>query len=181
MPLDDDTKVTFIKPEVDMRWMKAFTLTEAEVEKLVDPEWIYEDLIIKSHLIAFPAAPGAGKTTIMMHVAAEIARAGKYKVCYVNADVGNGDVKEMQHMANEAGFTLLLPDMKAGLSMDDVVSQLLLMNTVDEDYGEYLFFFDTLKKMTDVIVKSKSKELYMTLRGLTAKGMTICLNAHTNK
>jgi len=41
--------------------------------------------------------------------------------------------------------------------------------------------FDTLKKMVDVINKGKARELYKTLRGLSAKGMTIVLLAHTNK
>jgi hypothetical protein len=44
-----------------------------------------------------------------------------------------------------------------------------------------IFIFDTLKKMTDVIAKSKAKGLYQTLRGLSAKGMTIVLLSHTNK
>lgn len=165
----------------DMRWLDDYTLTEAEVEQLVDPEWIYKDLIIKSHIIAFPAAPGAGKTTILMHIAGLIAEQGDYEVCYVNADVGGGDIKKMHELAVNKGFKLLLPDMKAGLSMDDVVNNLVGMNQLNADYSRYVFFFDTLKKMTDVICKSRSRDLYKVLRGLSAKGMTIVLLAHTNK
>jgi hypothetical protein len=163
----------------DMTWINTFLLTEAEVEKLIDPDWIYENLIIQGHLIAIPASPGAGKTTIMMHLAGEIA--DNYTVCYVNADVGGGDVKAMQTLANEKGFNLLLPDMKHGLSMDDVVKRLVGMNQISADYGNYIFIFDTLKKMVDVISKKRATELFKTLRGLTAKGMTIVLLAHTNK
>ena len=65
--------------------------------------------------------------------------------------------------------------------MDDVVNRIISMNQLDSDYSRLVFIFDTLKKMTDVISKGKSKELYKTLRGLTAKGMTIVLLAHTNK
>ena len=167
------------KPKPNMGWIEKFKLTEAEVDELVDPEWIYENLIIKGHLILNPADPGAGKTTIMLDVAGEIA--GDYEVIYVNADVGCGDVKAMQAQADERGFHLLLPDMKAGLSMDDVVNRVISMNQIDANYSNIVFIFDTLKKMTDVINKTRAKELLKTLRGLTAKGMTIILLAHTNK
>lgn len=167
------------KPKPNMEWIADFTLSEAEVDKLIDPDWIYKDMFIQGHLSAIPAAPGAGKTTIVMHVAGGMAK--DYKVCYVNADVGSGDVKAMQKMADHYGFSLLLPDMKAGLSMDNVVQKLVAMNQIDADYIDYVFIFDTLKKMVDVISKSRAKDLYKTLRGLTAKGMTIVLLAHTNK
>jgi hypothetical protein len=167
------------KKKPDLSWIGAFELTEQEVKELVDSDWIYENLIVHAHLIAIPASPGAGKTTILMHIAAEIA--GEYEVVYVNADVGSGDVGTMQRMADEKGFHLLLPDMKAGLSIDDVVHKLIAMNQLDADYSNQVFFFDTLKKMVDVISKPKAKELYKVLRGLTAKGMTIILLAHTNK
>ena len=165
--------------EPDLNWISDFKLTDAEVSELTDPDWIYENLIIQGHLIAIPAIPGAGKTTIMLQIAGEIAP--DYEVCYVMADTGQGEVKQMQAMADKAGFHLLLPDMKAGLSMDDVVNKITAMNELNADYSRYVFIFDTLKKMTDVINKSRAKELYKTLRGLTAKGMTIVLLAHTNK
>lgn len=167
------------RKKATLGWLNAFKLTEDEVNELVDPEWIYKDLIIKGHLIVIPADPGAGKTTIMLHVAGEIA--GNYEVVYVNADVGSGDVKVMQHQADRKGFSLLLPDMKAGLSIMDVVNRLIEMNDDSMDYSGFVFIFDTFKKMVDVINKGKSKELFNTLRGLTAKGVTIVLLAHCNK
>ena len=99
----------------------------------------------------------------------------------MNADVSGGDAKQMVYDAKAQGFTLMLPDMKAGMSMDSVVERLILMNEVDADYSGIIFIFDTLKKMTDVINKTRAKELYKTLRGLSAKGMTIALLCHTNK
>jgi hypothetical protein len=163
----------------DLDWVSGFVLTDEEVSELTDPVWVYVDLIIQGHLAAIPAEPGAGKTTIVMYVAGEIAP--DYAVYYVNADVGSGDVKSMQEYASRKGFDLLLPDMKAGLSTNDVVTQLERMNGGDADYRGTVFIFDTLKKMTDVINKTRAKELYKTLRGLTAKGMTIILLCHTNK
>ena len=48
-------------------------------------------------------------------------------------------------------------------------------------FSGQVFIFDTLKKMTDVINKRAAKDLLATLRGLSTKGMTIILLAHTNK
>ena len=114
-----------------------------------------------------------------MWISSQIAK--KIKVYYVNADVSGVDAKRYYYQAKKYGFNLLLPDMKAGLSMMNVVYNLEKMNKIERDYSDTLFIFDTLKKMTDVINKTQSKSLYRTLRGLTAKGMTIILLAHTNK
>jgi hypothetical protein len=139
-----------------------------------------ENLIIQGHMIVIPAEPNGGKTTIFWSLSKEISNDG-YQVFYVNADIAGGDAKAMIGEAENSGVTLMLPDMKVGLSMEDVIAQLSAMNERDGDYSNYVFIFDTLKKMTDVISKGASKQLYKLLRGLTAKGMTIILLAHTNK
>jgi hypothetical protein len=167
------------KRHPDISWIKGYKLTDSEVSELINSDWIYDDLIIQGHLIALVAPPGAGKTSIMLKVAAEIAV--DFQVIYVMADTGQGDVKVMQEQADKAGFHLLLPDMKGGKSMDDTVREITAMNQIDADYSGIVFIFDTLKKMTDVINKNKAKQLYKTLRGLTAKGMTNVLLGHTNK
>jgi len=154
----------------NLAWCSIFTITEAEASMYEDPEWAFENLIVRGHVVVIPAPPNGGKTTILMYIAKQIAP--DYQVFYVNADISSGDVKRMRRFAAEAGFTLLLPDMKAGKSMADVVDQLIEMNRVDADYSRIVFIFDTLKKMTDVINKKLSKELYTILRGLSAKGMT---------
>lgn len=163
-----------------LNWTEQFTVTTEEAAKYDTPKWHYPNLIIKGHFIVIPAQPNGGKTTICMHIASELARNG-LSVYYVNADVGQTDAKAMVEQADHGGFTLLLPDMKAGLSMQDVVDNLEQMNETGGDFSNVVFFFDTLKKMTDVINKSRAKELYKTLRSLSAKGMTIVLLAHTNK
>ena len=57
----------------------------------------------------------------------------------------------------------------------------MAINEANVNCNNKVFIFDTLKKMTDVIQKQAAKKLYNVLRQLTAKGMTICLLAHTNK
>jgi hypothetical protein len=79
------------------------------------------------------------------------------------------------------GVTLLLPDMKLGKSMDNVVEELQTLNSRTANLDKVVFIFDTLKKMTDVISKHKSKDLYKLFRSLSGKGATIILLAHTNK
>lgn len=161
-------------------WAEGFTVSRQEAEEYEHPDWLYQNLIIGGHVIAIPAPPNGGKTTIFMHVAGVLAERG-CKVYYVNGDVGQSDAKAMVETAEEKGFHLLLPDMKPGLSMQDVVANLENMNEAGGNFSEVVFIFDTLKKMTDVINKSKAKDLYKLLRSLSAKGMTIVLLSHTNK
>lgn len=175
----NETSGTKKRAAPNLDWTGAFTLSNEEKEMLTDPKFIEPDLIVQGHVIAIVAEPNGGKTTIMSHIAGEIAP--DYQVYYVNADVSGADAKSLLNHAEAHGYELLLPDMKAGFSMDDVVRQIVRMNDVDADYSGIVFIFDTLKKMTDVINKKAAKELYKTLRGLSAKGMTIVLLAHTNK
>jgi phage/plasmid primase-like uncharacterized protein len=167
------------KARPNLQWVQSFVLSQEEKAMLTDPEWVYRDLLVQGHVVAIIAEPNGGKTTIMAHVAGEIA--DRYEVFYVNADTAGSDAKAWLAHAEAHGYTMLLPDMKAGLSMDDVVQQLIKMNEVEADYSGIVFVFDTLKKMTEVINKSKARALYQVLRGLSAKGMTVVLLGHTNK
>lgn len=163
----------------NLSWTEDFTLSNDEAEKISDPHWIYENLVIQGHVIVIVAEPNGGKTTLLFHIAGVMA-CSEYQVYYINSDVSGGDAKSMVFEAKAQGFTLMLPDM-AGSSMDEVINNLVKMNEAGGDFSNQVFIFDTLKKMTDVINKSRSKELYQLLRSLSAKGMTIILLAHTNK
>lgn len=162
-----------------LEWTEGFKLSAEQAEMISDPEWVYENLIILGHVVAIAAEPNGGKTTLLMHVAGEIAKRD-YSVFYVNADIAGGEAKQLREVAELRGINLLLPDL-AGKSMSEIVSQLYRMNKPGANYSGQVFIFDTLKKMTDVINKSQSKELYTLLRSLSAKGLTIVLLAHTNK
>jgi len=168
-----------VEQAVSMSWVKEFTMSDKEMDEIGEPVWAFKDLIIQGHLIAIVAQPNGGKTTIFEHVAAQLA--SKYDVYYVNADISAADAKRSYSSAKASGWNLLLPDMKAGLSMSDVVEQLEYMNELNERYDNQVWIFDTLKKMVNIIQKSESKRLLQSLRGLSSKGMTIVLLAHTNK
>jgi len=167
-------------PHDPFAWTEGFKLSTEEAAAISDPTWIIPNLIIQGHLIVTPAEPNGGKTTIFLHLSKDMVNKG-YTVFYVNADVSGGEAKKMANEAKKNGVNLLLPDLKIGLSMDDVVLNLIQLNQKGGDFSGYVFIFDTLKKMTDVINKKRAKELYKVLRGLSAKGMTIILLAHTNK
>lgn len=162
-------------------FMSEFEVSIEEAAEYDDPEWCYENLVIKCHMSVIVAAPNAGKTTIFMHeVCPKLVKAG-YEVIYVNADVGQSDAKSMVTHAEKHGYRLLLPDMKQGRSMLSFVEELNAANDSGRTFPNTVFIFDTLKKMTDVINKSRAKELYILLRSMSAKGSTVVALAHTNK
>jgi hypothetical protein len=164
----------------NLSWTDSYELSQEEINEIADPKWIIRWLIISGHIILIPAEPNAGKTTIMMHLARDMAQAD-YQVFYVNADISGGDAKPMVEQAKASGFKLLLPDMKVGLSMDTVIKDLTKMSESKDRFDDSVFIFDTVKKMVDVISKSRAKEFFKLFRKLSAKGMTIILLAHTNK
>jgi hypothetical protein len=163
-----------------LSWIQELTVTQEEVEEYGDPKWIYPNSIIESHILALVADPAAGKTTICAHIAGELAARG-YRVIYALADVGKTDIKHVHRQSVAHGWTLLLPDVKAGRSMENVVEHLKATNEAGGDLSGVILFCDTFKKMVDVISKRHVKALLAMLRQLTAKGMTIVLLAHTNK
>ena len=124
---------------------------------IAHPAWAYENLIIAGHLIVIVAEPNGGKTTIMLNsVAPELVKAG-FRVFYVNADVSGSDAKEMVEVAQEAGFTLMLPDMTGG-SMQQIVDKLAEMAEARDDYSGTVFVFDTLKNVAKQILVELRKK-----------------------
>ena len=161
-------------------WANDYVVSQEDANKIANPSWIIENLIIQGHIILIPAEPNGGKTTIMFHLAGIMAQRG-YRVFYVNSDISGGDAKDMIAQAKDDGFTLMLPDMKVGKSMESVVQRLLEMSKENQRFDDVVFIFDTLKKIINVINKKHAKLLFSILRKLSAKGMTVILLAHTNK
>lgn len=157
-----------------------FMLTDEQIEEIADPEWAYENLIVEGHLTIVASPANGGKTTVLNYIAGELAKEG-YKVNYFNADVGAGDSKYYYHYAKKHGFNLYLPDMGVGGGMIGVIEQLKRLNDAGHSLKGHIFFFDTLKKMADMINKSDVKNLLALFRKLTAKQATVVCLAHTNK
>ena len=162
-----------------LEWLNEFRLTDDEVAEIKDPEWAITNIAPRGHVVAIAAPPSAGKTTILFHLAKQHTQ--KFNVVYVHADTNPSDAKSYFEQAKVHDVAYLTPDMKVGKSMADVVSRLEALSNSDADLNDELWVFDTLKKMTDMIDKSRLKGLLQTLRKLSSRGMTVILLAHTNK
>lgn len=161
-------------------WAGDFELTDAEVETIAEPRWAYENLLIQGHYLLLCAAPNHGKTTIMLYVSGCLAEAG-YSVLYINADVAGADSKAMHQYGKKHGFRMLFPDMKTGKDVAGVMQKLSEVAASDCTLSDYVIIIDTLKKVTSLMDKKAQGVLYGLIRKLTAKGLTICINSHTNK
>ena len=160
-----------------LEWLNEFRLTDDEVAEIKDPEWAITNIAPRGHVVAIAAPPGAGKTTILFHLAKQ--HTHKFNVVYVHADTNPSDAKSYFEQAKVHDVAYLTPDMKVGKSMADVVRRLEALSNSDADLNDELGV-DTLKKMTDMIDKSRLKGL-LNLTKTLKPGMTVILLAHTNK
>lgn len=162
-----------------LAWIEDYKLSNEETELLSDPAWVVPKLIAEGHVVAVVAKPNGGKTTILFHIACDIAT--RYTVVYVDADTNPADAKRRRFLATEAGVHYLTPEFKVGKSMRDVVVDLERMAAGDVDLTGHVWFFDTLKKMANVINKDSLKATLALMRKLSARGLTVVLLGHTNK
>ncbi len=156
------------------------TVSEADAEKFCDPDWVYENLIIEGHITVIAAQPNGGKTTLLWNLSPVMVQRG-YQVTYINSDISGSDAKSLIPQSRDWGIELLLPDMGQALGMGYVVSALQEMAQAGVRFDKRVFIFDTLKKMTPPNDKGATRELFKTLRALSAQGMTLVLLAHTLK
>lgn len=154
-------------------------VTEEIMEKINDAKFAWLDLIVEGHMSVICAKANGGKTTVMVHAASEMAKAG-YRVMYINADASASDIKHYAHHANEFGYDLINPDLTGG-TPENVIEILKDMAASNLNFSSTVLILDTLKKFTDMMSKSHGKGFYSILRSLTAKGMTVICLAHTNK
>lgn len=154
-----------------------FGITETDVAGIKETTFLYKQVLPRGHLIAIVGEPGAGKTTVMEYVCGFI----EGTVLYITADISAGDLPEAHRRATKGGYTLLAPDNKVGMSMDDVMEILTRMSASDADLSDVTIVIDTLKKITDVISKRTSAAIYKMLRSLTGRGATVICLGHCNK
>jgi hypothetical protein len=154
-------------------------VTEEIVKNIADAKFAWRRLIPEGHMIAICSKANGGKTTLMVHIAGDMAKDG-YRVIYINADASASDIKEYKHHAMEYGYTLINPDLTNGTA-DKVIEELRFASTSKSDCSKVVIVLDTLKKFGDMMNKAKSKQFNSLLRTLTAKGITVICLAHTNK
>lgn len=155
------------------------TVTEQQLADVEESRSIWLETIFASKLHVWVAALGVGKTTIALKAAQDISEAG-YEVLYFNLDASAPDLKQYAELAGKGNYKLLAP-LATGTSDKDCAQLLVEFSEEAEELHGTVFFLDTLKKFTDVINKSRSKEFYRVLRAITIKGGTVVCLAHTNK
>jgi hypothetical protein len=121
--------------------------------------------------------PNGGKTALAEYMAARMTG----RATYINMDIPSTHVPAAYAYAQKGGYKLICPDMEPGVSIQDVVTLLRGAANSDEDLSEDTFIIDTLKKITDVMSKSDSMDMYKLLRALTGRGATVLCLAHTLK
>jgi len=154
-------------------------VTEEIVKNIADAKFAWRQLIPEGHMIVICSKANGGKTTLMVHIAGDMAREG-YRVLYINADASASDIKDYKHHAMEYGYALINPDLTNGTA-DKVIEELRLISLADGDFSKVVIILDTLKKFGDMMNKAKLKQFNSLLRTLTAKGITVICLAHTNK
>ena len=173
-----EQKVVSIKAD-PFKGLLSMEVTEEITKNISEAKLAYAPFIPQGHLIAICSRAGAGKTTLMINIAGEMAKDG-YRVLYINADAGASDIKDYYHHAVEHNYTLINPDLTNGTA-DKVVDELRQIAISEGDLSKVVIVLDTLKKFGDLMNKSKAKEFNSLLRSLTTKGITVICLAHTNK
>lgn len=156
------------------------TLTSKDTDDMLNAEFWIPNLIVKGHIISYPARSGGGKTTIFIHHCEALCAAGA-EVYYINVDSPPDKLKQQQIHAEQHGYKVICPDAKAEKSIDDAIKALKALAGCDEDLSNIVLIFDTLKKFIGMLNKDTATAFYKLLRKIAAQGATICLLSHTNK
>ena len=161
--------------------LEKYSVKKEYVEKLGKEEFLFDNLIIKNHILTIIAESGGGKTTFLyFHVAKELAKKG-FNVWYIDADSPPSDHKVMKELADEHVFSFIIPDVNQGTSAVSLVADITAMTEGRESLEGYVFFFDTLKKFIDLMSKKDAKNFFVLMRKLTKLGGTVVLPGHANK
>ena len=161
--------------------LSGYEVEKEYVDGLGKEVFLYANLIIQQHVVTIIAKSGSGKTTFFYFVVApELARKG-LTVLYIDADSPASDHKKMKAIADEWSFRFINPDTRQGNSIDSLIKHLRQIADAHSDLSDWVLFFDTLKKATDLMSKRSVKEFYQLVRKLANLGATVILLGHANK
>lgn len=161
------------------RLLTAYTVTEQQVQNMIDTRIIWRSIIALSHLSVWAAPANGGKTTIAKMAAAELAAEG-FTVLFFQEDASAGDLPGLFEHAQQHGYRLLNSTL-ANACPDDQIALLQALVREDCDLSNTVAFFDTLKKYVDLMTKRGAREFFHLLRSLTLRGCTIVTLGHCNK
>ncbi|GAB5449925.1 MAG: hypothetical protein Hals2KO_02530 [Halioglobus sp.] len=161
-------------------FMGKYELSDADIEAIQDAVFIISSLVIYGQITVIAAKPGSGKTSVMMRECVNAVRAG-YRVVYVNMDCGAADLKYWHGLAQQGGFRMITPHFSGAQGIDTWLEGLAQMTALHDDLSGLFIVIDTLKKIADLMSKSRVRDTMTLLRALTAKGATLVCLAHCNK
>ncbi len=182
MPKGEEEHMDESNPiKTDDPWarLREEALTSEDVEGFEEPLWLIPNLIASGHTLVLVGKPGIGKSVIARDSARKLAEAG-YDVMYINMDCTRADAKSQFAESEAAGYELLAPHTKES-GIAGIWQSLVEIANTEGDLSGSVVFFDTLKKIPDLMSKSSVKEFFKLTRTLTGKGATVVLLAHTNK
>jgi hypothetical protein len=161
--------------------LEKYAVQNEYVDSLGNEEFLYDNILIKNHILVIIAESGGGKTTFLFfNVCRDIAKKG-FKVWYCDADSPPSDHKRMKAFADEHGIKFLIPDVNQGTSVASLIGDLKAMAESQADLKGYVFVFDTLKKFIDLMSKQSAKDFFVLMRKLTKLGASVILPGHANK
>lgn len=154
-------------------------MTTEKVKKIESAELLYEKIIAKGLVTVIAAPPNGGKTTISMHIAKVLAAKG-FQVIYIDYDSAGIHVREYFEYAKASNFEYWA-ELDSDTDAEQLVNYLVGASKNESNQSECIYIFDTLKKFTNLMTKSKVAEFMSKMRTLTRHGATVILLAHTNK
>ncbi|MFM9917851.1 MAG: hypothetical protein ACKVOX_18770 [Rhizobacter sp.] len=154
-------------------------MTDAQVQTMKETRLIWRGIVAMSHLSVWSAPGNGGKTSLAKFAAGELAADG-FTVLFFQEDASAGDLPGLHQHAKDCGYSLLNSTL-ANQAPEDQIEVLRDLVSSAADLSEYVMFFDTLKKYTDLMSKSGAREFFKMMRSLTQRGATVVLLGHTNK
>ncbi len=167
------------QPPSLLEFFNNITTTDNLMEHISNAEFCWHSLLVKGHITNIVAEANAGKTTIMIQAAKDMASIG-YEVIYVNVDASASDLKYYHKHSVENNYKLISPDL-SNKSTQEIMNMLSLKAKSEERFDGIALILDTLKKFVDLMSKGGSREFFRVMRSLTAKGMTVICLGHCNK
>lgn len=171
---------TVRSPARGLEALKAMEITSQEIESFAGAKVVVPDLILSGHLSLIIAPANAGKTALLTNLAGDIAKQG-YDVFYINADLAMSDAAIPKRLALRDNWRLILPDARDGDSVGAVTEILRDMTNSADDLSSVVIILDTVKKFADLQNKQAAKNVFMLLRALNARGVTVIGLGHTKK
>jgi len=151
-------------------------------QRMLDDKFVLKDMAILGQLTAFYAAPGAGKTLLILWGVIEQVKSGELdggKVYYVNADDhGKGSVTKVK-ICESVGIQMLIPN-EYGFKTKHLFPMMRILIEKKRAKG-IVIIMDTLKKFCELMDKKSASDFGKLGREFVQAGGTLIVLAHTNK